>query len=431
MTDLRNFLHMHRIDSNKKPSHVSLIYPKGKFFVPEEDLKTFWDLYSQCDHAKGIAEMPSSSLLPILVDVDLKKEILFNNQFLEQRILYSLENVKALVNIYQNVLSDILQDLDDRHKYCFLLEKKAYIITNKDKTILKNGFHLHFPYIFINKTVHENELLPRIRLELKKLKAHELPNNSDNCIDKNYIKTPWLLYGSQKENGEPYLVSCAFDSQARVIEDWHNIFEDYQLYDSSGSKTNIDVVNIDKFLPQIFSIIINNREDYAYDLKQGLPPLEIINNKSNILNKPKKIQYNTNFDSINGLVEQLLDCLSDERAEDRNNWMQVGWILYNIYNGCKEGYDRWVEFSNRSEKCQESVCSYEWNKMSKKDLTIGSLKYLAKEDNPVRYDSIITEFTSSLYEKCLKLEGTHTDLANLLFQKYESEFVCASVSNKL
>jgi P4 family phage/plasmid primase-like protien len=69
--------------------------------------------------------------------------------------------------------------------------------------------------------------------------------------------------------------------------------------------------------------------------------------------------------------------------------------------------------------------------MSKKDLTIGSLKYLAKEDNPSLYDSIITEYTSALCDKCLKLEGTHTDLANLLFQKYEAEFVCASMSNKV
>lgn len=153
MSHLHSFLHANRTDN--KPSHISMINPKGKFLLKDEDLKSFWKLYNQFDQPKGIGEMPTSPILPVVVDVDLKKEIPGNNQFLEKRVLYSIDNVQMIVSIYQKVLREIIQDLEEEHLLCFLLEKKAYLCQNKDKTFLKNGFHLHFPYIFLNKAVHK------------------------------------------------------------------------------------------------------------------------------------------------------------------------------------------------------------------------------------------------------------------------------------
>jgi P4 family phage/plasmid primase-like protien len=430
MSNLHSFLHAHRTDS--KPSHISLINPKGKFLLRDEDMKSFWELYQTFEQAKGIGEMPNSPNLPIVVDVDLKKEIVGNLQFLENRVLYTLEHVKIIIGIYQKVLREIIQDLDEENLTCFLLEKKAYLCQNKDKTFMKNGFHLHFPYIFLNKIVHENELIPRINMEMKKLKVSELPTvpNAEKCIDKQYIKNAWLLYGSQKESNEPYLVTCAFNNKTQLIEDWHNCLENYQIFDYKQQKITVDVIDIEKFLPQIFSITQQHRHDYVYDIKNDLPSITVANNKTVGINM-KKIVYPENIENTSKLVDNLLACLSDERAEDRNEWMTIGWILYNIFHGLQEGYDKWLNFSKRSSKCQESVCFYEWNKMKPREYTIGSLKYIAKEDNYELYTKAIAEHTAPLFDKCLKLDGTHHDLANVLYQKYESEFVCASLSQKI
>lgn len=427
MTNLHSFLHTNKTKS--KPTHISMIYPKGSFLIENDNLENFWEQYNSYEQQKGIGEMPISPYLPILVDVDLKKEISINNQFLENRILYTIENVKIIVGIYQKILSEIILNLDEKHLTCFLFEKKAYLTRNKDKTFLKNGFHLHFPFIFLSKSAQENELLPRIHLEMKKLKENELPSapNAENCIDKNYLKNAWLLYGSQKESNEPYFITCALDEKCRIIEDWQNVFDNYHIYDSNKTRIPIDVINLDKYLAQIFSIINNNRNEYIYDIKKDLP---IINNNIKNSKKIKKIEYPENIENISKLVDELLKCVSDERAEDRNEWMQIGWILFNIFNGVQEGYDRWLEFSKRSDKCHESVCFSEWNKMTKKDLTIASLKYIAKEDNQELYNKIISEYTKPLFDKCLRLDGTHNDLANVLYQKYESEFVCSSVAHK-
>lgn len=429
MNNLHSFLHAHRTD--KQATHVSMIFPKGKFLLKNEEMKIFWEYYNNYDQSKGIAELTNSDILPILVDVDLKKEVEIKDQFLENRVLYNIDHVKTIIGIYQKILEEIIQDVKKEHLICYLLEKKAYFTKSRDKTFIKNGFHLHFPMIFIDKIDHENQLLPRIKLEIKKLNNSDLPNiqNIDNFIDKNYIKNPWLLYGSNKENNDPYLVSCAFDEKNRLIEDWQNTLENYQIYNDLEEKIKIDVVNIDKFLPQIFSILNQNRKDYIYKLKDNLSPVIITNNKIN--DKIKKINYCDYNENISKLVDNLLSCISDERADDRNEWMQIGWILFNIFDGDQEGYEKWLEFSKRSDKFQETVCFYEWNKMMKKDLTLGSLKYIAKEDNPNSYQKFMSEFTLPLYDKCLKLDGTHNDLANVLFQKHEAEFVCASVTHKL
>lgn len=411
-----------------------MVYPRGKFSILDADLKTFWDLYNEYDKPKGIGEMPLSPYMPILVDVDLKKEISLEHQFLEDRFLYNLEHVKTIVMIYQKILSEIIFNLEEKHLTCFLLEKKAYATKSKDnKTFLKNGFHLHFPFLFLTKQAQEAELLPRVRLEMKKLKTEELPSvtNAHNCIDGMYLKNAWLLYGGQKEtHHQPYRITCALDEKCRVVEDWHNVFEDYNIYDANKNKIPIDVITIDKFLPQILSIMNHYRLEYIYEMKKDLPKINQLQKPVSQM-KTKKQIYPENVEHISRLVDQLLKCINDERAEDRNEWMQIGWILFNVFNGIQEGYDRWLEFSKRSNKFEESVCFYEWNRMTKKDLSIGSLKFIAKEDNPELYNTTMLDFNKPLLDKCLRLDGTHNDLANVLFQKYECEFVCASVSQRI
>ncbi|NBV31896.1 MAG: hypothetical protein EBR93_05115, partial [Bacteroidetes bacterium] len=142
MQGIGQFLQQLKTDS--KANLVSMITPKGKFFVPPGMTEDFWINYcaSYHDHKIGIAEMQVEINLPVLVDVDLKKETT------EREALYTLKHVQRLVQLYHKVLREIVAELPDEHLQCFLLEKPAYFIKKGDKTFLKNGFHLHFPRIF-------------------------------------------------------------------------------------------------------------------------------------------------------------------------------------------------------------------------------------------------------------------------------------------
>lgn len=428
MQGIGQFLQQLKTDS--KANLVSMITPKGKFFVPPGMTEDFWINYcaSYHDHKIGIAEMQVEINLPVLVDVDLKKETT------EREALYTLKHVQRLVQLYHKVLREIVAELPDEHLQCFLLEKPAYFIKKGDKTFLKNGFHLHFPRIFLTRYDQETHLIPRIRAECKRLAPLEIPEcvTPDGYIDRSYCKVPWLLYGSYKEgNDHCYLVSRVYDEDARPSDDWKQALLDYCIYSADKHKSiDLDMDNIDFNLPRIFSIVLNNRDEYMFDMK---PDLEVIKAKIPGLPKPRRVAIQAEIsEEVIKQIDLLMPMLSDQRAADRNDWIQVGWVLYNIFNESEEGYDRWVEFSRRCPASfDETVCSIEWHRMKKREVTIGTLKYMARNDSPEKYAQASKEFSRPYLEKCLKLDGTHHDLARALFQKYEAEFVCASIAGKV
>ena len=160
-----------RCDS--KPTHVSMVHPKGKYNIPETDTRRFYDTYcsSYENHMYGIAEVASHKYIPILVDVDLKAPSLSNDDIGYTRILYKFFHVERLVFIYQQVLREIIQDVRNEHLRCFFLEKPSYTITKSGRVSLKNGFHVHFPFIWLDRQQQENILLPKVRAECKKRKT--------------------------------------------------------------------------------------------------------------------------------------------------------------------------------------------------------------------------------------------------------------------
>lgn len=433
MQEIGQFLQEHKTDY--KPSIVSLFYPKGKFLIAPELIDQFWTLYCEnyVDHKLGLAENQITAHIPVLVDVDLKKETSDASTG-----LYNMKHVQRLVQMYQKVLKEIVTGISDENLWCFLLEKPSYILKKGDKTFLKNGFHLHFPYLFLSRYDQEHHLLPRIRIECKRLAPSEFPSSvvtPDTYIDKAYCKgqgIPWLLYGSRKDDTQsPYQVTTVFDPDGKPVDEWKRQLLDYNIYTMDRKKINLDLGNMETHLPRIFSIIPNGRDEYIFDVSTDIKMIP--SNIHGLKNKKMTIIHTTeSTEEISSQVEKLIPLLSMERATDYNDWIQVGWTLFNIFDGSDEGYEHWITFSKKCPASfDEGVCHSEWNKMTKKEITIGTLKFMARMDNYEKYTEISKEFARPFLEKCAKLDCTHYDLAQALFQKYESEFVCASITNKV
>lgn len=118
-----------------------------------------------------------------------------------------------------------------------------------------------------------------------------------------------------------------------------------------------------------------------------------------------------------------IDCLSEERATERNSWIQVGWCLYNIGNGAEKLLNLWIEFSKKStqyiDECDE-VCMTEWNGMDTKEdgLTEYSLIYWASQDNPEKSDLIKQRITMTEIGKSLTpINKTGETTIDLAFEK--------------
>lgn len=138
----------------------------------------------------------------------------------------------------------------------------------------------------------------------------------------------------------------------------------------------------------------------------------------NIIKKENKVverkQNNNILQQINkgyedqDLVKKLVECLSVKRADDYGDWLNVGFCLYCISPEC---LDLWVEFSKKSDKYEEGVCEKHWGKMSKKGMSIGTLKYWAKLDNEKQYKKVIEESLDKYVEVVLGSDGSHYDIA--------------------
>lgn len=424
MEELNQFLESYRVtEKNIKITHIR-VNPSGKFNISgEKDLIDFYNFYNKClennEKLCFLETQSNTNEIPIIIDIDLKSK-----ENLGGKKLYNLSQVKMIVNIYQSVLKMVIENCDQNDLICFLLEKPPYI----DKGVYKNGFHLHFPRIFVSRIEQEKVIYPIIKKELEKVKDL-LP--SSELIDENILKgkgTPWCLYGSSKgQKYKPYKITMGYNSLGDEENDWISLLLDYSIY----NKIDNDREYIKKHLPEIFSLHSfeeNKKTEYFYKIKS------IYKEKMEDKKEDKKVyedkQINNRDDEF---IDNLLDALTEPYYTEFNKWMYVGWILFNIYNGSEQGLEKWDSFSMQcEEKYDKNKCRYEWEKMEKKNLTLGSLKFFVQKSNPERYFDIMNMYASSYYEKALECdEITHNDIANLLHIQYENKYICASVSKNI
>ena len=415
-------------------THVSLIYPKGKFQLNREKFEEFWELYcrglteeKEENICLGFAEK-LQNIIPVLVDVDIK--IKETEDLILDESVYRVEHVTQIVEIYQSVLRKIVDNCTDENLICALLEKPKYTVLVNNSRYIKRGFHLHFPNLFLSKTDIEVHLFPRVQDEIRKFKVFEDLGFEDSTtvLDGCTTKNPWLLYSCKKdEKSYTYKLTKIYNSELKEIE-LEDEFKNYKLYDNNEEEINIKG-RVTYFLPRILSVLPYGRN--SKELKFGLP--SPFKDKKNTMifrdgrdtKKPLKMSVVENLK----MSAKLLPMLSFRRAEEYQSWMEVGWILYNIGDGSDEALEQWLDFSARDEdKYDEPKCISEWNKMVRKKYTIGTLKFYASIDSPDQYK----EFKGEQSEKYLMkaIDGSHHDISCLLFEEYGTEFVCSSVSSK-
>ena len=418
-----NFLRNHSVDDmSMYHSHTSL-QPKGKYQIGRESMEEFWKIYQDLliknDNCVLTVTEKSDDYLPVLADFDIK--ITDNDDIEYDEHLYTERQVLDVIKIHQDVLRNILEDCNDKHLTCVLLEKPIsfnYDESN-DVTTMSNGFHLAFPYVFLHKRDQANHLVPRIKNELKAFNIFQDLGfmSSEKLYDDCHLRNPWLLYGGSKDSTKkPYLVSKVYDSDCEEIS-LEEAFKYYEIFDSRDQLINMNG-NIEYYLPRILSIIPQCRQ--TCEIKYGvISPLKQMNN-GNAIEKKKYVSVS----ATEALKQsaQLLPMLSDRRARDRNDWMDVGWILFSIGEGSDEAFNQWLEFSERdSDKFDEGVCQNEWEKMTKKDKTLGSLKFYAACDNPEEYNKWKQDSLSKRVKNILD-SCTQYDIAEMMYESYGNDF---------
>lgn len=416
-------------------THVSLIHPKGKYSLGRSVLSRFWPLYSKVvqsnEVALGLAESPQP-YSSVLVDVDLKFFVEFEPPV---EHLYPRDFLDALIYIYQDVLREVVHGITDAQLSCVVLEKPKYRSTEHDQHY-KNGFHLQFPGLFLSRVDQEIVVLPRVRQQMAK-NAHRILDlfqtfrsrlvnvqEITDLIDAAAFKNAWLLYGSRKSESQDAYAITRVVTADRDIQTVEKAFESYLVYDEDEECIPLNASNLAFHLPRILSIHPYGRRvsDVRSNLQTTSPELLQYVRKPVVASVAEDTRDDETVAEELATAKKLLPFLSTARADDRNNWMTVGWVLFNISRGSDEGLDLWLNFSRRSHKFNETRCLYEWSHMEdRKRITLGTLVFFAKKDNPEGYQAYLFEQN----RRALRFEFSmcHYDLAMVLHRQHGTEFV--------
>lgn len=420
-------------------THVNMTGTKGKYILSYKNIDTFWKVYHESisksintkKYTIGLAEKPQK-YMPVIADIDIKVKA--HNEkgellYPKDKPLYEDKVILAFIQTYQAILKVLVKDITPKDLDCLLLVKPPYYKKYGTSTYIKNGFHLHFPKIFLDKEDQKIFLVPKVKQTIQSVYKDLLSSigieDASTLVDSNIYNVCFLLYGSVKEKGMfPYLLGCIIDGNLNK-KDAKESLSGYKLYDQDGEEEIVDKTNLQENLPRILSIIPYGRKINTVKLDPQLKTVRATKPKPK-MKEYEEQKYSEKID----WAKRLTDILSPDRAEDYILWMQVGWALYNVSEGSDDGLMIWKEFSSQSEKYCEEKCEYEWDRMENRDITIGSLKYWALKDNPDKYSELVKDRSADYIKDHLTGSIFQGDMVKVIHQLYEGQFVCASISNQ-
>lgn len=376
-------------------THVSMgEYKKGKFYLSFKKRNSFFELYNlvACNVPSiplCIAEKPGKAV-PLIGDFDISIDDYDSNKYPETE-LFSIEDVEASIKCFYKIIKKHFIDLDESDLICILLKKPLRVEKKENgKFKVKNGFHIHFPHLFVSQENVKNILIPAIKQELatKNNKYgikifQDITDRPELLLDEISSKC-WLMYGSAKnEKLLPYKIFKIYNSKFKKISP----------YECFSKIEGITEKNVLSSIPNLLSLFCINKKIYEIT-----DPIDSKINKfcvKKIYEKDNDLEDEQPSESIE-FVEKIMALISPERAISYESWWGIGVALFNAGKGSQEFLNLWKSFSSHSENYDENSCDLNWENMQKKSnsrikKTLSSLFYYAKIDNLLKFNELMFE----------------------------------------
>jgi P4 family phage/plasmid primase-like protien len=425
---LQQFLENHRADGML--SHTSM--DKGKFFIPDDDMAEFYDLYLEAlrdDNKLYLTEKPRE-IGPLRVDLD------FIYEQKTDRHLHTQEQVIAFAKAYMDMMKQYLVLSDVTPVY--VMEKRKPTFDEK-KNRYKSGIHIVVPSVSTHKYVEQSvrrALLKRMEEFFPDL---PLKDSWDKVYDEQVLNRSqqWTLYGSRKPdpNSTPYKIVYILN------------------YDSEGLKVSNDIPEVTIDLLRTLSLREEKPETpmteegkalYGDNKGKGKDDVRISGGKPRTGRPSQRSEKpGSRGSSPNGRIFIQLDPevrenikdhvmnIDPKRADDYNSWVQVAICLHNIH---PDLLDVFLDFSSQNvEKYNEADCIQKWNSLTFRNdgdrLSDKTLRYWSREDNREGYEEIEKNNVNRLVEKAKSC--TEHDVAAVIRAKYRDNYVCCDFRNNI
>ena len=401
---------------------------KGSYNIKKEDIPKLYDLIFDIYKKNGFISIIErvGDICPLIIDLDFKykdniTERQYTNETLDEISKYLNVKVKELFNFQSENQSQI-----------WIMEKDTICDCDKKLYSKKDGIHILFPNLISNKKNYVSLINNIIKdkdiiEEIFNNTCKSPPSNPVNEIFDSHIYNPgnWFIYGSGKPgpNELTYkltrVLKVSGDSTKNIPIDI--LLENPREIMNKNSVQINDKINVEFIGPEILK---NKPTNNNVNMSINFDDIENIQNIVNI--KKEDLKF----------INKLANILSEERASDCKNWIEVGYCLHSL--SPKYLLNTWIKFSKKWENyAGDSECIKQWeymNNTNKPQYTLGTLIYWAKKDNPDEFSIIQKESLKGLVDKSLvgeKTCGTHSDVANIVYNYYKDLFVCSGLKDNV
>ena len=421
---LRDFLAANKSDSVF--THTGL--KGGKFFIKDEDLPRFYDLYTESildgDHVHLVEKNTQIGSLRVDFDFIYKPDVLTHQHTREQ-----------VVNFCKAYMDNVAEYLQVPPKVeIFVMEKRKPTLDVKGNR-MKSGIHIVVPDIATTSNVEQS-----VRRNLLKTVSTFFPNlplneGWDKVYDDAVVKRSvnWMLYGSRKgdDNSRPY--------------------EMKYIVNYEGGE-----VSVNTKLPEVTAALIKrlsirrHDEDETPMTEKGRETYAGVSQEPRISGgravtpargRPaaRSEKPSSRASSANGrLIRQIepeekaylgehVMNLSVDRATDYKKWEDVGQCLFNIH---PDLLDVFLDFSSQAESKYpdyEKVSIQQWNRFTFRNdgdrIGLGTLRFWSRTDNPDGYAAIESSNVERLVVAACS--GTEHDVACLIYAKFRDSYKCS------
>jgi phage/plasmid-associated DNA primase len=409
--------------------------------IPENKIDKMFKFLELC-RRKGLKMMVYEKQLEysgLMIDFDIfqnVEECAFNDGLARSAIL---STVKLLTDFLD--FSQVFKNGEEKYTIHAAVIKKPRVMYNSEKQCFKDGFHILLPGIKLNRETKRFLLNKAVDEEYyKDIFRAFVPVKGLSCddyVDKNSAHVPVHFLGSATKMGfAPYYLFAVYtyDLYSNSNE-LSLIVNKCDLFTSDNLNSNIVICHELSLNWEKESGIIKKqnfflKEEYilsANRFKTGLSSLEedenvFVETESGELSLLKIHDPDVEY------MVSLIDTLHPNRAIDYMDWYKVICVIANTsksYKPIAEYFSKKCpdKYNQESfEKYWKEICSSRNNRLS-----IGSLHYWAKSDNPERYEaircsSIFDLIFKKIYDPQMEGHLQHYDIAQVLFKSLRHKY---------
>jgi P4 family phage/plasmid primase-like protien len=424
MDDYKKSLNRFRCEKGQSYTHTSIGNPKISLHVPDNRTEEFCALYNNAIVQKvplHLTEKPTDPS-PMRLDLDFRFSMVDPKPAKDMPYprMYSVEIVKTILTFYFKLLVSYLNiPEDDKDILTAYVMEKPFPTEYRGK--IKDGIHVIWPKIVVPNSFQHLIRKQILHVASQMFQGMTLSNTFDDIIDQAIIdKNNWQMYRSRKPECEEYTVKQIYfyerDTETLSKMQVPSLYEQLQM----------DYVNLFSMRGKEHLVVPfrdDKKDEVEEYIRHVLPTID--DRRKNklhgqIFGKTLNLLKNYITDDELELARKLVcDCLNHRRGENYEEWIKLGWTLRNIDFRL---LDSWVDFSRLASKYVEGECQNLWNRMRTDTLGMGTLRWWAREDNPMKYTEICDISTIDLIDKCIGSNGAHYDVAKVVHAMYKDRY---------